>query len=134
MKVVIEKRNEAEGGGYVAYNDTAGKVVLFGTGESIAAAKDDFFNSLHEIEDAYRDEGLEVPDELGENVEFHFSLPSVFEAFPWINVTKVAKILGINPSLMHQYKSGKAYVSEERLAAIEAGLRELGAQLAALRI
>lgn len=76
MKVMIEKQSAAEGGGFIAYNDGSGKVVIIGTGQTIGEAKDDFFNSIHEIEECYRDNGEEIPSELSEDVEFQFSMSS----------------------------------------------------------
>lgn len=57
-----------------------------------------------------------------------------FMNMPWINVSGLARTLGISQSLMAQYASGAKRPSPERLAAIEAGLRALGAQLSVLRI
>ncbi len=134
MKVIIEKQSASEGGGFVAYNDGQGLVSVIGTGATIGEAKDDFYNSLHEMEDCYREAGEDVPGELTEAVEFRFSLASVFEAFPWLNVTKLAQAIGINASLLHQYKSGRAYISEAQLARVEAGIHTMAAELAAVKL
>lgn len=61
-------------------------------------------------------------------------LYGLFMRMPWLNVAGLARTLGISQSLMAQYVSGAKKPSRERLEAIEAGLRDLGAQLAALRL
>ena len=107
---------------------------VFGVGETVAEAKADFNNTLNEMVEDYRSTGDKVPRALLTEPEFRLSVKSIFEAFPWVNASAAARALGINSGLMRQYKRGTAYASDERMAEIEAGLRELGAQLAALRI
>lgn len=134
MKVIIEKCNTNEGGGYAVYNTDSDSIVISGSGQTIAEAKDDFFSGMHDLEAAYELSGEPVPSELKEPVEFHFSVASVFDAFPWLNVSKFSKAIGINTSLMHQYKSGKAYISDAQLGRIEMGLHTIAAELAAVKL
>lgn len=133
MKVIIEKRTSAEGGGYVAYTNRC-RPVVYGSGESVAEAKSAFNETLKDVIEDYRSTGDKVPKALLTRPEFRLSVKSIFEAFPWLNASAVARSLGINSGLMRQYKRGTAYASEERLAEIESGLRSLAAQLAELRI
>jgi ribosome-binding protein aMBF1 (putative translation factor) len=58
----------------------------------------------------------------------------LFNYFSFFNVTQLAKKLGINPSLMRQYKSGKAYISDKQAAKIEEGIHRLGQQLLEIKI
>lgn len=134
MRVIIEKQQPSEGGGFIAYNDGDENFSLIGTGATVSEAKDDFFNSIHEIEECCRDTGRDIPPELNEEVEFRFSMPSLFEAFPWINVTKLARAIGINPSLLHQYKGGNVYISDSQLARIEVGIHSLAADMLAVKL
>lgn len=63
MKVQIEKQSD---GTYIAYNTTGDMVQLVGTGETVAEAKDDFMNSVEEIIESYKEDGMPVPAELEE--------------------------------------------------------------------
>ena len=41
-------------------------------------------------------------------------MTAFFLAFPFINVSELAKTIGINPSLMRKYKSGIAKASQKQ--------------------
>lgn len=109
------------------------ETTIIGSGDSVAAAKADFENSLKEMIASYSGEVL--PQEL-QNVEFvfKFDVASLFNYFDWINVTKVAKRIGLNSTLMRQYKVGKTYISEAQAAKIEKGLHELGSELVSISL
>ncbi len=131
MIVSIEKQSD---GSYIAYNTTLDKVQLIGTGDTITEAKEDFFNTIEEVKDSYTELGDEMPACLAEDVEFRFDLSSLFEYYPMINVSALGRYLGINPGLMRQYKKGDTPISDAQLKKIEAGIRRLGSELAALRL
>ncbi len=131
MKVSIEKQSD---GSYIAYNTTGDKVQLIGTGDSVKEAKEDFFNSLEEVKESYIDLGDEMPACLAEEIEFRFDITSLFEYYSIFNVSALARYLGINDSLMRQYRSGSAQISDKQLEKIEAGIHRLGIELAALRL
>lgn len=134
MKVLIERQTKEEGGGFVAYTPNYSNPVVYGYGATISEAKTDFCNTRKELIEFYDTEGVKAPRGLLSAPEFKMSVKSLFEAFPWINASAVGRALGINDSLMRQYKRGSAYVSEERLAAIEAGIHALGAELCAVSL
>ena len=46
---------------------------------------------------------------------------SLFEYYKVLNVTAFAKSIGLNDSLMRQYKKGDTYISDVQLSKIEAG-------------
>ncbi|MBD5276491.1 MAG: hypothetical protein HDS30_02385 [Bacteroides sp.] len=131
MKVSIEKQSD---GSYIAYNTTLDKVQLIGTGDTITEAKEDFFNTIEEVKDSYTELGDEMPACLAEDVEFRFDLSSLFEYYPMINVSALGRYVGINPGLMRQYKKGDTPISDAQLKKIEAGIRRLGSELAALHL
>ncbi|MDE6135555.1 MAG: TM1812 family CRISPR-associated protein [Muribaculaceae bacterium] len=131
MEVSIEKQSD---GSYIAYNTTGDKVQLIGTGDSVKEAKEDFFNSLDEVLQSYNEIGDDIPDFLNEEIEFRFDISSLFEYYPMFNVSALARYLGINDSLMRQYRSGAARISDKQLEKIEAGIHRLGSELAALRL
>ncbi len=131
MKVSIEKQSD---GSYIAYNTTGDKVQLIGTGDSVKEAKEDFFNSLDEVLQSYNEIGDDIPEFLNEEIEFRFDITSLFEYYSMFNVSALARYLGINDSLMRQYRSGVAQISDKQLEKIEAGIHRLGSELAALRL
>ena len=131
MKVSIEKQSD---GSYIAYNTTGDKVQLIGTGDSVKEVKEDFFNSLDEVLQSYNEIGDDIPEFLNEEIEFRFDTKSLFEYYSMFNVSALARYLGINDSLMRQYRSGAAQISDKQLEKIEAGIHRLGSELAALRL
>lgn len=131
MKVSIEKQSD---GSYIAYNTTGDKVQLIGTGSTVKEAKNDFFNSLDEVLQTYEEIGDDIPEFLNEDIEFRFDITSLFEYYSMFNVSAFARYLGINDSLMRQYRSGAAQISDKQLEKIEAGIHRLGSELAALRL
>lgn len=127
MKTValIEKGKDGTFGIYTPDINTT----IIGSGETVAEAKDDFQNSIKEIFESYEEEGEELPDELKDiEFEYKFDIASLFNYYNWINVSKFAQLIGINPSLMRQYKQGQ-YISEMQANKIEKGLRQIGEEL-----
>ncbi|MBO4813608.1 MAG: pilus assembly protein HicB [Muribaculaceae bacterium] len=131
MKVQIEKQSD---GTYIAYNTTGDMVQLIGTGDTVAEAKTDFMNSIEEIIESYKEDAQPVPVELTEQPEFYFDVSSLFEYYSVINVSAFAKMVGINDSLLRQYKRGGTYISEAQLGKIEAGIHQLGQEFSSLRL
>lgn len=131
MKVSIEKQSD---GSYIAYNTTGEKVQLIGTGNTVKEAKDDFFNSIDEVLQTYAEIGDDIPESLNEEVEFRFDISSLFEYYSMLNASALGRYLGINDSLMRQYRKGDTPISDKQLEKIEAGIHRLGLELAALRL
>lgn len=131
MKVSIEKQSD---GTYIAYNTTGDKIQLIGTGDTVKEAKEDFFNSIEEVKESYITLGDSMPHCLDEDIEFRFDLSSLFEYYSIFNVSALGRYLGINDSLMRQYRSGATQISDKQLEKIEAGIHRLGTELAALRL
>lgn len=131
MKVSIEKQSD---GTYIAYNTSGEKVQLIGTGDTVKEAKEDFFNTLEETKQSYVDLGDEMPACLSESIDFNFDLSSLFEYYSIFNVSALGRYLGINDSLMRQYRKGDTPISDKQLEKIEAGIHRLGVELAALRL
>ncbi len=131
MKVQIEKQSD---GTYIAYNTTGDMVQLIGTGDTVAEAKSDFMNSIEEIIESYKEDAQPVPVELTEEPEFYFDVSSLFEYYSVINVSAFAKMVGINDSLLRQYKRGGTYISDAQLGKIEATIHQLGREFSSLRL
>jgi len=52
-----------------------------------------------------------------------------FKTFDIFNVSSLAKAIGIDSSLMRQYKTGKTYISEARKKQIETGIHQIANEL-----
>ncbi len=131
MKVQIEKQDD---GSYIAYNTTGNMLQLIGTGETVAEAKSDFMNSMQEMIESCKEDGEAIPTALTEEPEFFFDVSSLFEYYSVINVSAFAKLVGINDSLLRQYKRGGTYISDAQLGKIEAGIHQLGKEFSSLRL
>lgn len=131
MKTIalIEKGKD---GTYSIYTPELQSVII-GSGSSADEAKLDFVNSVNEMVSSY--DGRDMPDELRDlEFEYKYDLASFFNTCKWINVTQFAKLVGINPSLMRQYKSGMSYISEGQATKIEQGLHKLATQLLSITL
>ncbi|MCM1310850.1 MAG: hypothetical protein NC301_07495 [Bacteroides sp.] len=131
MKVSIEKQAD---GTYIAYNTSGDKVQLIGTGNTVKEAKEDFFNTIEEVKESYVEIGDKMPECLTEEVEFRFDISSLFEYYSIFNVSALGRYLGINDSLMRQYRKGDTPISDKQLEKIESGIHKLGVELAALSL
>ena len=66
------------------------------------------------------------PEELAPDIA------RIFNSFPEINLSAIAKRVGINQSLMAKYKCGILKPTPKRLKEIETALHELGSELLAV--
>ena len=66
--------------------------------------------------------------------QFSFDLSSLLEYYDVLNASALARRLGINESLMRQYKAGGTYISDSQLKRIEDGIHSLGNELARLKL
>lgn len=104
--------------------------VIFGDGETVEEAKEDLLNSIQEVMAVYTEEGKPIPEELQDlELEYKYDIASFFNEFNWINISALAKVLGMNRSLLYQYKKGDTYISHEQMKRIERGVHELGKKL-----
>jgi len=108
---------------------------IIGEGATVSEAKADFENSVKEVIESYSETGKPLPEELI-NIEFvyKYDLASIFDYYNWINVTQFAKVAGVNPSLMRQYKSGIAYISEDQIRKIEKAFHRAGKELVSAQL
>lgn len=56
----------------------------------------------------------------------------IFAEFPWLNISEVAKCIGINKTLLSSYIYGMKKPSEERLMLIKQTLHDMGQKLIAI--
>ena len=87
-----------------------GRYFFGGYGESVKSAKEDFLESVRESLEGAAKEGGITPSKI--DVSFKYDIPSFFNYFDFLNVSKFAEFAGINESRMRAYKSGLAYPGE----------------------
>ena len=131
FKVSIEKQ---EDGSYTAYNTNMSGCSIIGTGDSVADAKKDFLESMAGVADAKRELGDEVPEAFSNVPDYKFDLSSLFEYYKMINVSAFARFVGINDTLMRQYRKGNTYISDAQLRKIEDGIHQLGNEFSRLQL
>ncbi|MBR4912606.1 MAG: pilus assembly protein HicB [Bacteroidales bacterium] len=107
---------------------------VFGDGNSVAEAKADFENSVKEFIEVFEETGRKDPDDL-KNTTFvyKYDMPSFLNYYDFLNMTKLANLAGINPSLMRQYKRGQ-YISEKQVSKIQTAIHKIGKELLAVRL
>ena len=124
--IIIEKGQD---GTYSVYPKDL-KATFIGEGNTVEEAKKDFFNSYNEILSYYSDKGLPVPEELKDlEFEYKFDLAAFFNYFNFINVSKFAESIGMEPSLMRHYKVGGISISSKQKKKIETEIHCLAHEL-----
>ena len=117
-------------GGFDIYLPDMEHHIFYGDGETVQEAKDNLLETYQEILDMYKEDGEPVPEELQDlEFEYKYDIASFFNEFSWINISALAKVLGMNRSLLYQYKKGNTYISHQQMKRIEAGVHELGKKL-----
>ena len=120
---------KAKDGHYSCYvEDDLPGFGLSGFGDTAEAAKKDMMNAYQEIKKMQEEEGKEVPE-----LEFvyKYDIQSFFDYFSFLNVTKVAEMAGINPSLMRQYTSGVANAGQKQYDKIRVAIGKISKELSA---
>ena len=126
VTVIIEK---AKDGYYSCYvEDDLPGFGLSGFGESAEAAKEDMMKAYQELKEIQAEEGKEVPE-----LEFtyKYDMQSFFDYFSFLNVSKVAELAVINPSLMRQYTSGVANAGQKQYDKIRVAIGKISKELSA---
>jgi predicted RNase H-like HicB family nuclease len=104
-------------------------------GGSVAEAKENLLAAINDYVAMYKESGKPVPEEVNQpTFEYKYDISSFFDYFDLINVSKLAKLSGINPSLMRQYKSRSAFASERQSGKIQKAINKLGEELLAVRL
>ncbi|MDE5838824.1 MAG: pilus assembly protein HicB [Paramuribaculum sp.] len=101
---------------------------LMGYGDNPHEAKADMLEAFEEIKKMLKDEGKDVP-EL--EFEYHYDMKSFFEYFNFLNISKVAELAGINPSLMRRYVSGASNAGETQYLKLQNAVQLIARELAA---
>lgn len=129
IKAVVERGSD---GLYSVYSDDHfGNSYFGGFGDSVAKAKEDFLESIKESINEQMTEGKKVPCYEDVSVEYRYDIPSFFDFFDFLNVSRFAEYAGINESKMRAYKSGIAYPGEKTTRKIVDAAHAIAAELEA---
>ena len=132
VNCVVEKGSD---GLFAVYSeDHIGKSYFGGFGENVNEAKEDFLASIREAIEEESQAGNKVPGFEDIRVCYHYDVPSFFNYFDFINVSKFAAYAGINESKMRAYKSGVAYPGEKTTARILKAVKAIGNDLSAVML
>lgn len=102
----------------------------FGYGFSVKEAEQDFKDGIEELKEMKREELGYVPKEFDNLViEFRYDISTMFAVFDFLNVSRFAKLAGINESKMRQYACGAAKPGVRNTKRISVALKELGETL-----
>lgn len=126
LEVIIERSSD---GLFSAYaEECVGSHGLAGYGDSVAEALEDFQVSIQEMNDMRKEEGL-IPVDI--EITPKYDIESFFNRFPYLNVSRVADIAGINSSLMRQYASGITKAGQKQYDKIRKAVKSIAQELSA---
>lgn len=128
MKVlaIVEKSSD---GLFCIYSDGhIGKSYFGGFGDSVSEAKEDFIVSVKEAISEERQKGHAAPKFDDIVITYKYDLPSFFNFFDFINVSKFAEYAGVNESKMRAYKSGVSFPGEKTTAKILKAIKHIGSE------
>ena len=129
IKAIIEKGKD---GRFSVYSDDHfGNSYFGGFGASVAGAKEDFLESVKEALEEERADGNAVFSIDNIVIEYSYDIPSFFNFFDFINVSRFAEYAGVNESKMRAYKSGVSFPGDKTTAKIFRAVRKIGAELTA---
>ncbi len=109
VTVIMEKATDGFFSCYV--DDELEGFGLMGHGSTAEEAKKDMLVAYNEMKELFAEQGKEIP---ALEFVYKYDLQSFFNYFSFLNVTKVAELAGINPSLMRQYTSGSAVAGQKQ--------------------
>lgn len=122
-------------GMYSIYVPDMEKHNLNAQGETVSEAKEKLFEAVLDYVNFYNEIGKTIPKEIDNpTFEYKYDLASFFDYYDWVNPTKLAAKIGINPSLMRQYKSRISLASEKQTGKIQEGINKLGLDLASVKL
>ncbi len=129
---IVERGSD---GLYSVYSDDHfGNSYFGGYGDSVEKAKEDFFESIKEAIKEQETETGKAPNLEEVSIEYRYDIPSFFNFFDFINVSKFAEYVGINESKMRAYKSGVSYPGEKTTSKIFKAVQEIGHELSVASI
>ena len=131
LKVLVEKGDDGTYWGTT--QNVPGVISTFGNSlEELKANTQAAFADYIETAEQCKEDWVNEVKTI-EQVEFFMNIASFFRLVPQVKISAIAQKANINPSLMRQYATGKATVSETRLKVIQNTLHELGNELLSVK-
>jgi len=125
VEAIIEKSVDGNYGIYLSEIPGIGV-----TGDTEEEAKENLQEVIRDIVEQCRMDGVQDHINGGNlDISYRYDPSAFFKTFNIFSVSSLAKAIGINGSLMRQYKTGKTYISEERKKQIETGIHQLANEL-----
>ena len=121
-KLIIEKNSD----GY--WGQVEELSTVFSSGETVAELIE---NSIEAIGLFFEESNTEIP-----SIEFELvmDIQEFFKINEYINITSLAKRIGMNSSLLRQYSKGIKYASLDQVAKIEKAIKQIGVELASTEL
>jgi len=130
MKTVLKMGVESNDSGKYFSTYPLGKGIkkygVHGYGNSVKEAIEDSYSSLKEMRELAESNGDAFPDV---ELEFVLDVGSLFNYYPFLNMSALANKLGINASLMRKYAAGICKPSHKRTMQIQQGIRSLANEI-----
>lgn len=128
VHVIIEI---AKDGGYGCYTiEEIPGFCLTGYGDSAEEAKKDMLAFYEEMKVMNAEKGIETPELT---FVFKYDMASFFDYYSILNVTEVARKIGINPSQMRRYKSGLSHATQSQYDKLRDFIHKIGAEFVEAR-
>lgn len=125
-KVIIERGSD---GTFSAYTPDLESVIL-GEGKTSNEAISNFEHNYYEILESYSEVNEPVPEELeGLGFDYQYDIASCLSFLDFFNITKFAKSIGMDPSLLRHYKNGSFSASSQQAKKLETAIHELGRKM-----
>lgn len=105
--------------------EDVGDFCLAGYGSSAREAMKDVLTSVEEFKEIARENGKEFPEI---SIHFLFDIGAFFDYYP-LDVTAVAKYIGINPSVLRQYVTAIRVPKQNQIDKIRDGINRLAKDL-----
>ena len=129
VEAIIERASD---GGYGIYIPALPGIGVIGDTEE--GAKANLMEVISDIAEQCKKDGVKDYVNGGNLVvSYRYDPSAFFKTFNMFNVSHLAKAVGVNSSLMRQYKTGKIYISEARKKQIENGIHNLANDLLQVR-
>lgn len=123
----IQVTIEYENGTFACYTDEpiGGYALIAGDGDTAEAAKADFLRAVEECRADYPD------DEELRDAEFvyKYDIRAFFNEFSFFNINEVARLSGINPSLLRQYACGSKNAGEKTYNRLASCIENISSKL-----
>ena len=132
MQIIAIIEKGSDGFYSIRSEQKVGRYFFGGYGDNVKAAKEDFYESIKESIKEATAEGTRMPESI--EVSFKYDIPSFFNYFDYLNVSKFAEFAGINESRMRAYKSGIAYPGERTTRKIMKAIEYIGKEISSARI